>query len=839
MSKGQFARNMFFWAFGVISCLFYAVATVVIAYVGSGYLAAVFAPLIVIPIANALVLVLGRRRKVADDSLAVIGTLSGMAVTVSIILVSVLSPLCLLACVGIVLLLGPFFSHPVQGIWPIGTCLYYLCVAIGPVITAIAMRRRLKRFQNGTRVPWLPMSTCTAIVLACVVVSLFPVSLTQTCEAAVQEGSMMPQGLLLLRAMGDPDTMMRACYSEEASLPWFFEMLPLFGMRSFDDWNADTDTPARETFYRVFGKPFNSVPRSARSTPSLFADYRYYMNNGDRDFATDTVGGVVAELSMSDSRMSGWIDPDEAVAHVDWQMHFHSDRSCKRELRAQILLPPHAVVSGCSLWIKGIRHDAVLVTRESSKTAYKTAAHKGETPLQVSTAGAGRVLLQSSTGSWGTDADLSVQITSPLVIQQADKAALPLPLITERNFSVSGSHKIALNSTCLPISTGAIMSATPSSSPARLLQKNAGPAEVVGTISNADLTNGLGVLQFARDPAAVVLTASADDEEHAVWQRIQSTRSAVKPTVIVLDGSATMAERMGTVCDALADIHVNDASIVWASDRPVTLVSHVSTDSAQWRAAIARIHDASCLGGQNNADALCSAIEESKSGDVNIVWLHGPQPVKFNSGILLPRLRSARHQINIYEYQLVHGPNQVIRSLDQTSSLFQVSCLEGAGKDILALFARLSGNADSWSIERQWSESGMAPVATPAVVRKAKHQKELCQLCVADLVLAHLIDKQERLKYGVLAEEQNLVTPLTSALVLERLADYQLYGAKRHSQISHSAQAHKDSFTANPNLLQSVIPVKPEPPMALTVACAMLILGTFLCMMRRRQKQLY
>ena len=822
--------TILFWVFGVITCAYYAFETVMIGSSQSSYLFALFAPLLFIPIANAWLLLLGRS-KPHQRMLAWLGTVNGIAVIVSTILVTILSPLCLLAMIGITIgLIGFFASPPVIAITAISA--FYLCVAIGPIVTSLTLRRRLKKLlSKNEAIPWLPIGTCFATVLAGILIAVFPTALTQTCEAAVADRTMLPQGLLLLRAVGDSDTMLRACYSEHASVPWFFQVAYQL-LEAYSSSPLNQDSIAREIYYRVKGKPFNSVPRPSAAAGGEYYyddyDYQYIDYSDDRDFAGETVGGVVRGLSVSKSAIDGWVDSDEAVAHLYWTMHFHNAESKGKELRAQILLPPHAVISGCSLWINGIRHDAVVATRESSRQAYTISASRGGKPLLVSTAGAGRVLLQSSTGSWGSDADLMVELTTPLVLLQSDKAALPLPMFSERNFNVGCDHQISLTSI------------TPASSTHNRLsvQRQGSIERIAGTLSNASLANGEGTLIFQRNPSITSLIApNAADPKHDTLQRIQSYRlSSDTPLIIVVDGSSTMADSTSEVCDALDKVRCKNATIIWASDKPLTIISHIDTSSVSWKKAVSKIRDSSCLGGQNNADALSLAITESGSmADRNIVWMHGPQPVKFSGDNLLTLLRNPAGKVRLYEYQVVPGPNEVIKSLDQVSALVQVPRLGTSTEDLDALFARLAGQMDSLFVNRQSVDH--LSISCPI----AKHCEELSQLYVSDLVLANLSNKEDRLTYGTLAEQHGLVTPLTSALVLELKSNYAAYGVTKHTQadtttgLAKGAPAHASKFDGLNQLAGGLIPTKPEPPMSLIMACVLLLAATFFWITRRRR----
>ncbi|CAN5951225.1 unnamed protein product [Sphagnum jensenii] len=419
------------------------------------YLLALFSPLVIIPTSNALLLWVTRfGQKPPARTMYALGALNGMSVVVSSLLTLVLSPLCILAVIGFVVLsLASFFNLILRIIQPnhvnaffdslqmCAICAYYLSVATGPLVTSLAVRTRLKALLPSGRAPnWLPMNTCLAIILSCVLVAIFPVLLTHECESAISGGKMVPQGLLLLRALADDNALLQSCYGESSHVPAFFVVLGAFLDRGSS--NIFQEKEAREIYYRVKGRPFNTLPRSQRFFLTSFEepffgtadmtwddDYSYYLDYSDHDFAGETVGGIVRGLSLNKSKMTGWVDADDAVGHLQWDMNFDVRDGLNKEIRAQLLLPPHAVVTGCSLWLKGVRHDSVIATRNSTRHAYAQSAIAGEKPFLVSTAGAGRVLIQSPTGNWGTGARLVVDITTPLAVVKPNEATLSLPFL--------------------------------------------------------------------------------------------------------------------------------------------------------------------------------------------------------------------------------------------------------------------------------------------------------------------------------------------------------------------------------------------------------------------------
>jgi hypothetical protein len=809
--------QVFYWVFGVGTCAFYAFETLHICAQTSGMLA-LFWPLLIIPVANAAVLLAGKKQ-LGKCSRNILGTLNGIACIVATLLALVLSPLCMLAGVMLMVSLALIWT-PACFIFVI--CAYYLSVALGPMITAWMMRRRLNRLPvDGARAPMLPLTSCLAAVLSCVLIAVFPTVLTKQAFEVAESDESMPQALLLLRAFGDNDTMLRKCYSQHLELPWYFQEARM--MFSDVAWGNDHKRDvARELYYRVKGKPFNSVKRPL-GVGDYDDDYYSYLDWQDHDFAGTTVGGIVRGLRLSRSHMDGWVGPDEGVAHINWLMHFAHDDGCLAELRAQLLLPPKAVVSNCSLWVNGQRRDAIIGTRASTRHAYQTSAQAGEKPFMVATAGSGRVLMQSSTGWWGRDVDLMLEITAPLSVLSDRKAAMHLPMFAERNFDITSPHQINLAS-----------SDAVEAFPPLKVSPGSSFSGISGALTETQLQSPAATLQFARsaDKTAFAVPPSDLCDQPLVERITSETLAPNTPLIVVIDGSNSMQSAIGDVIAALNAADSKDATIIWAADRPVVLASHVATSSSAWHAVLAKLQDCSFLGGQNNAEALAQAVAELPvQQSANVLWVHGPQPVKFTAGNLAPILRH-HDGVRLWEYQPVAGPNEVIKALDLSDALRQVPYLFGAAADLRMIVEQLCGRAQLWSIQRTAQDN--ADPSLPA----AKHNREIAQLYFEQVVADKLANLAERPHWGAYAQAAHIVTPLTSALVLERDDLYARYGVKQYAkpapQAPPAAKAN-GAFTALDQATGGLIPTKPEPPLSLLLAVATLILGGVLWIQRRRR----
>lgn len=781
-----------FWGFGVATCAFYAISTLQVCAQESGMLA-LFWPLLLIPLSNAATLLLAQQGR-SSRTLAILCALNGIACAVSVVLTIILAPLCLLACAG--LAIGLF-------IWPAFLfCAYHLLVAVGPIYTSFAMRNRLLRLKEKQPIAWLPMGTAAAITLTLVLLALLPTRLTQQCLASARDhGEMQKQAVLLLRAFGDNETMLRSCYKQDLVLPWWFQMG--HGPLSSSILTDSEMIASRELFYRSTGNPFNSAKRPTGT------EYYYGWEDeidwwNDHDFAGATVGGVVRGLTLTNSKVDGWVDADEAISRLNWKMHFTHDTASRAELRAEILLPPQAVVSGCALWINGIRHDALIGTRNSTRGAYQTSAERGERPFMVSTAGPGRVLIQSSTGWWGNDVDLEVDITAPVTVTNKDSASLRLPMFAERNFGITTPHFINLATTSMGVNS-----------------------PVTKELKDISLKSAEGTLQFQRDPQIVRLRGQAPylDKGSEVVEVLQTALADKNvPTCIVIDGSASMGPFIHSACKALSKANFSDASIVWASDSPQTVISHANTNSVNWHNALSKLEDAGCVGGQDNAEALMQALQTMPGEEaLNIVWIHGPQPAKLPSDKFPQEL--AKSNAKIFEYQVAPAPNELIRSLDHSQKLVQVANFKTTEADLKDLFAKLSGE------QQQTAMTGSLEPAGSSNAQSARHGNELSQIFINQLILSKLDDQTALQELGELAQKASIVTPLTSALVLETKESYEAYGVKQYSKKNGTTTA-----TLPKDLLGSaagLIPTKPEPPMSLLIACAMMIFAGLIWIRRK------
>src|SRR6185436_12440072 len=151
---------------------------------------------------------------------------------------------------------------------------------------------------------------------------------------------------------------------------------------------------AREIYFRVSGRAFNSVPApTVRTGRGVWAELNEW--TWDEDQGGERVGGRIKGLFLHSSRLDTTINAEAVWSYTEWTMEFRNDSQQQREARAQILLPPGAVVSRLTLWVNGEEREAAFAGRSQTRQAYeKVAIQQRRDPVLVTTAGPDRVLMQ-------------------------------------------------------------------------------------------------------------------------------------------------------------------------------------------------------------------------------------------------------------------------------------------------------------------------------------------------------------------------------------------------------------------------------------------------------------
>lgn len=406
------------------------------------------------------------------------------------------------------------------------------------------------------------------------------------------------RGLSMLRQLNcEQDLRMQCADSRAAGIPGLF-------------WRISPERE-RELYFAVMGKPYgNSL------TDSVYSMSDEYLQR-------HVVGTPVKGLNLRRSQMAGHINPETLTATVNWTFVFKNNSFENQEARAEIAVPPGAVISDLTMWQDGSARPATIgPTDRAQRENISNDAFQKYTwvdlsdvdPALITDLGRGRVLLKCSPVPAQGEAKVQVTFTERLKPVGLTQASMVLPKFVDANFAFNGDHSLRLHS-------ADIISAPAEMKTLRAHGAADGGTLLVGNLHEADLNGGNLNVSLKR-PATMGPFFIKEPSGNYVKETIkQVATSAPQHLVVVVDNSQSMAGHVDELIDSLKKMPPNvKASVVLPTDgqqmEPVDL-----------QQGIELIRKAKFDGGKDNLQAVIKAAEvagETRNGAV--LWIHGPQP---------------------------------------------------------------------------------------------------------------------------------------------------------------------------------------------------------------------
>jgi len=659
----------------------------------------------------------------------------------------------------------------------LGTCIYYAisyslflpfaCMAVmffgagllplGPYFALMAtplIRKKYCRFTGRNRLPgYLPG---VSVALMGLMVLQLPESITYygLARAKSEDQATRNHGLHVLRQYGNRTIMLRACYGGMQNND--FTLQPFNLLAAGDHGSAINSEIAREIYYRVTGEAFNAVP------PPKFFTRAGRWNDLEDEFVWDDglggeqVAGRVKGLSLLSSRLDATTEPEAGISYCEWTMEFKNVSAQQREARAQVALPPGAVVSRVTLWINGEEREAAFGGRAQTRQAYQAVAvQQRRDPLLVTTCGPDRILIQCfPIPPGGGVMKIRLGITAPLLLDSPVSGSFVWPHFLERNFGIAGDFKHAL-----------------------WLEQPGADKQMAGVHENlaeTNLSTSLHVTQVHREAVDKVWTPA-----ETTGQVIQQTISPNPPAspermIMVLDGSVGMRQQLPEIARTLDQIPENvEMAVIIASDKQPPLKTELRKATAANKAALQhQLRTLKFSGGQDNLPALETAWDLAETVENSaVVWLHLPEPFLLSSESgLIQRLERNRRQIRLHEIQLRSGPDRIVEKMDGFSMVEHDLSLAPDQSSLARLLAVWSGRTKTYGYTRQLTNAPGEASTQPA-------SKHVARLWARDEAL-RLVRAHQSEAAATLAAQNQLVTPLTGAVVLETKAQYDQHNLK-------------------------------------------------------------
>jgi hypothetical protein len=566
-------------------------------------------------------------------------------------------------------------------------------------------------------------------------------------QAGSEDVDISERAINKLRAWGNEEAMLMDCYGRRNRL-W----IELFG----GSWpNAEL---ARQVYYRVTGRAFNSVPppmsKHQPAARALLDEFDW-----DAGLGGETVAGQVKGLSLMHSRLDGICRANEGWAYVEWILEFKNEHPRRqREARAQVQLPPGAVVSRLTLWVHGEEREAAFAGRSHARAAYqKVAVVQRQDPVLVTTSGPDRILVQCfPIEPNGGLMKIRIGMTVPLLLESPEQAALRLPVFLERNFALSKTlrHHVWLETSDQPLN----------SSPQLTVDKSqSGRFGLRGEFADWMLGGPDATVRLVRSSGLDAIRArdSRSESGSVIRQTLESGAARMPVRIaLVLDGSKEMTSFYPQLAEALHGLPAEPELAIWLAQDGVKQIYRSSWISGTPASEpIARLKG---MGGQESLAALLQAWEWAAAKSESVVlWIHAGQPV------LLGNIEALKQRIEwrgetgpaLIEFAVLPGPNRIAEQLASLDALQSLPRLGHVKEDLDRLFGLWSGRQTEYRFTRVVEEAGVNTAESGA-------SSHVVRLWAKDQV-RELI-KSRRISEAVeIAARYQLVTAVSGAVVLE------------------------------------------------------------------------
>lgn len=675
---------------------------------------------------------------------------------------------------------------PVLPFAVLGLIAFVGILPLSPLLAAIAtvkLRRRQTVHEGDSRRTRAPFVGGIVAALAALIAIDVPQTVTTYALKLTQSPSAQDRarGIDLLRRFTDPDDLAR--------LAWGASRRPLgpaaLLIALVEDGGHDplslrppfvSPQHVAEVYYRVTGRPLQSADASLQHRPLFGMRAQQALWSFDPNVGGQSVGAKVPGLTLASSRIDASINPDDALAYLEWQLEVRNDSALAREARLMLALPPGGVVSRVTLWVNGVEEEAAYAAKGQVRAAYERVVRRAQDPFLVTTKGADRVLAQAfPVPANGGTMRFKVGITAPLDLTSLTEGRLVLPAIIERNLEVADGVRHAVWVESRAGVSGGGDDLVASSLPG-------GGTRLTGEI--ADRGGVRPVLTVTRTPAPRTTMARLPGEAIASQEIRAATRRADDALMIVLDGSARVAPHINAIIRALDDIPSGfPVGLAVAGPTPVTLPPKPWSPGHKANITAA-VRSAGFAGGEDNAPALAAAFAALGGAERGrVLWVHGPQPVAFAAS--KTRMEQAgerqRRTPAVSLYALEDGPNALIADAPWSWGATDVPRTGSVSGDLGSVFKRASGLAPAIEVKRTLSHVTQAGDALDAAQSASGFGSgHIARLAANDAVLAMVMRDPVRARDEAarIAAAHQLVTPVSGAVVLETAQQYVDAGLK-------------------------------------------------------------
>ncbi|HEY9733563.1 MAG TPA: hypothetical protein V6C89_16710 [Drouetiella sp.] len=673
----------------------------------------------------------------------------------------------------------------------------------GSVCAYLVNRIRLTRDFKNSRAQVLAFTAAGAILsLVTVIGAEFrPWSIRLAEKKAASELPVERQlGLTQLRNLEPERELLMECSDQRAA--------GLVGL--FIPLKSSTQ---HELYFAITGKPYSFKDISNTDLSSMPDDY----------LSRHVVGERIPGLSMSRSYLSGLVHPNTLSSTIEWTYVFKNDsKNESQEARAEIGLPPGAVISGLKLWRQGEPSEAQFVASGKAEGSEGFTEVGHDSPAIVTDLGHGRALLHCYPIEQSEEMKLQVTMVIPLKADGEKSASLALPKFIATNFDLNGDHFLKFRSSNILTSTVKNLHSGPGTGGLKaisgtLLPQQLEKSNLILTAERSGKTSPIAVLDKiaikleqqeikAKEAKARKRASKATQQEqvvvmidgskgiqtqfdnlrkvmalknvskggrnqagarkkirtikpkYVVEKVVQTAAPAPKELVIVVDGSATMKDHIKELTSSLKLL-------------PEGIPAHVIVASQEHpellnpkplSEALGKLETMKFEGGQDNLEAVVRAAElagETKGGA--ILWAHGPLPALNEEIYIMPSYVATP---SFYELPLGSGETDTYDFFKNHSEIGPFLQVPRNTTDVVG---DLGAFFSKWKVDQNGYAVNLAQMSArpeKSIDVSPDEQRELLLLHANQQVTDYL-NTRHLTKAARIAVEYGLVSPVSCALI--------------------------------------------------------------------------
>lgn len=541
-----------------------------------------------------------------------------------------------------------------------------------------------------------------------------------------------------------------------------------------------------------------------------------FSSMSDEYLRRHVVGAPVKGLTLARSAFNGMVSPDSLSSTINWTFVFRNDSQVNQEARAEIAIPPGAVITGLTVWKGGDPLDATFAASGKAQGNINWINVDHDSPAIISDLGRGRNLFHCYPIAPDEQLKVNIKTVVPLMLENQDSANLTFPRFIATNFGLDGDHSLMLESSNKLLSR------------ARSLvhgKAQNGGDSLVGTLERsqlehtplmitalrkADITavavpDKIATNMAIQDKKAEAERKKAEEESKRANQQVvlmidssrgvqeqvedvqtvllrdkekakrkikveavkakwvvrtikETTTTAPKRLLVVIDGSEGVKEHLPKIRAALAAIPPTVPVSVSVASRE----DNSMTEPLPLANALAKLDKFNFSGGQDNLKAVIKSAQiagETEGGAV--LWIHGAQPV-VNKDIYI--LSPFHAHPAFHELALDSGSTDTLeyfKNHSEVGPFMPVQRTKNLGEDLQDFFAKWQAGRKEFVVTYSMQDG-------PPKDAKVLEKREMGELLT--LNARKMVDDQIRAKQSNraarLAVEYQFVSPVSCVAVM-------------------------------------------------------------------------